>query len=301
MDGYTGLFCSAIWNLFVHFFHSFATLFPPKATSYLLVGAGLSTFFLAGLQLGIGLDQSTENVLVLVEYYLPSCALCILVVIIVLAYISSNSAKEILDIPEGEDLMSDSENDLLLNSSKPNDDNSNNSVGFIFKNTLSCQISIILCTWLQIGSVSLVLFVPNQSPKSYDMSLILLWVNSVAQFFGSELQTFWAPMKRPWVLLIWSFLHFLMFPFIVYYSLSKFWVNNIFTFSYMAVMVLTNSYLISECYRLSTTYLKKADFQTSQLCINIALYVGVYIGMTTVIILFLLFLFIILYLFSLIG
>lgn len=123
--------------------------------------------------------------------------------------------------------------------------------------------------------------VPNTSPQTFDMATVLLWSTSIAQFVGSEAQALWAPMKRPWVLLLLSFIHFLMFPFIVYYALAKFWVNNVFTIVYMIVMVVFNGYLISESYRLCTPNLHKSNYQAAHLFINIALYVGVYVGITT--------------------
>jgi hypothetical protein len=67
----------------------------------------------------------------------------------------------------------------------------------IWKSLVLPQLSIFLCTWLQIGSVSLIMFVPNMDPKAFDMPSVLLWSTSLSAFVGSELQSLISPLESP--------------------------------------------------------------------------------------------------------
>lgn len=87
--------------------------------------------------------------------------------------------------------------------------------------------------------------------------------------------------EKGWLFVL-SFVHFLMFPFVIYYSLARFWVNNIFTIAYMIIMTGTNGYLISDCYKVSSLMVHtKRSKHYGQLFMNAALYVGVYVAIST--------------------
>jgi hypothetical protein len=270
--------------------YSFASLFPgAKPTAYLLVGQGLATLFLAGLQLGIGLKPSTSVFDVrYLEYFLPAGSVIVLGLVVTLLFSCSSASRSAISggsAPESSSLMAEEHSQLLVAS--VNDGNERIAPltrRQVAKAIAFPMLAIFFSTWLQIGMVSLVVHVPNETPKSFDMPSVLLWSSSLASLAGTELQSVFGHrlFKRGPVLFVASLLHFVMLPFIVVYSLVQFWVNNAFTIAYMIVMLMTNGYLISDAYRMSGTLVSgKEDRQVAQVLMNIALYLAVYIGMTT--------------------
>jgi hypothetical protein len=173
-----------------------AALYPGlKPTSFLLVGAGVGTFFLIGVQIGVGplIKDNEVDLNTVLEYFLPVAALIAagLVVCFVFARVTRN-----------EIVMAEDEFALLAGTSIQSEpgsgaNNQSRTKFQVCKSLILPQVSIFLCTWLQIGAVSLIMFVPNTDPKAFDMPAVLLWSTSIAAFVGSELQSLVSPLKSP--------------------------------------------------------------------------------------------------------
>ncbi len=181
--------------------YSFAALYPGlKPTSFLLVGSGLGTFLLIGLQLGVGslvLPMNMgANTAAMYEYFFPVAALIVLGLIVcsVFAY---KTCHLILIDDEHPFLGLETTAEVLQKEPGSGSASQVRSRWEIWKTLVLPQISIFLCTWLQIGSVSLVMFVPNTDPKAFDMPAVLLWSTSLAAFVGSELQSLISPLEKP--------------------------------------------------------------------------------------------------------
>ena len=277
--------------------YSAAALFPPQATSYLLVGSGVSTLMLAALQLGLHLDDSVsflENFSLYLAYYLPTAGIIALGLFLATIFFRIPSVVQMIDAPSTDStlaLMDDSDEEsrtALLASNSVNADNEPTAKGVrisVAREIILPMATILICTFLQISMVSLVLHVPNQGPASFNLPGVLLWTTSIASLLGSELQSFWSPFSSSRSLFAAACVHFLMLPFIIVYSLLRFWVNNVFTILFMALMIGTNGFLISDSYRmsfeLSNGSQDKQRAHVGQILMNVALYVGVYLGMTT--------------------
>lgn len=277
--------------------YSFAALFPGSLpTSFLLVGSGVSTLALIGLGVGAQVDEAMSlaaNLPRLWVYFGPAAGLTALGLVVSCAFSCGSAAGALLDGLDAHALLGGAMEEAADVASelgapprpRASDDDEHPpllSRARVLRVVAVPMVCIALNTFVQVASVAVVTFVPNEQPCRYSMATVLLWSTSLAALVGSEAQTLVAPVERPGVLLFLSATHFVMLPLVVVYCVGRYFVNNAFFIAYMIVMTGTNGYLLSDSYKVANRLVKsRLAAHYAQIFMNVGLYVGVYAAIVT--------------------
>jgi len=150
--------------------------------------------------------------------------------------------------------------------------------GHIVKHIWSPLISIFVTIFTVVATVTLIAAVPSatHNPK---LPVYILYVGSLCGFAGSELAVFFKWTATPRGLFAFSMVRTLIMPFILFYSVKQFWLNDTFILAVLAVFAASGNFCISKCYSVCAASVSLRQQAAASNWLNISLYVGIYFGL----------------------
>eukprot|EP01113_Clastostelium_recurvatum_P008940 TRINITY_DN14261_c0_g1_i1.p1 TRINITY_DN14261_c0_g1~~TRINITY_DN14261_c0_g1_i1.p1 ORF type:complete len:537 (+),score=88.66 TRINITY_DN14261_c0_g1_i1:41-1612(+) len=293
--------------------YSIASYYPQQAVAYLAAGGGAATILLIGLTLALRYPDD-ESVMQLFTYCEPVFAVALLGTVFLLAMLFTPKSNEILsrvdseicgvlptlgsinpshggmmslgghgdddsDVPSSSDSslsgVYDAGQDHMLKEKTPNP---LETPGPILKYIWSPVISIFLLLFSIVAAVALVPTIPSASGDPKFPSYIL-YIGSVFGFIGNELAVYVKVMNGKVALLVFSVLRFLMLPFFLFYSTTRFWLSDIFILCVLGVFGATGAFGVSKAYTICSQSVSVSRQASASNYLNIALYIGVYFGL----------------------
>eukprot|EP01120_Amphizonella_sp_Union-15-10_P004666 TRINITY_DN1531_c0_g1_i1.p1 TRINITY_DN1531_c0_g1~~TRINITY_DN1531_c0_g1_i1.p1 ORF type:complete len:439 (-),score=48.24 TRINITY_DN1531_c0_g1_i1:136-1452(-) len=252
---------------------SMGSLFPPRCTSYILIGQGIATLIFLGTTNAFRLSIYLPNN-ILLYFGIPGIVSTIGLIFFAIL-MKSNVAQESLS----QDIINySSDKDSIQSDLK--DNNTNASSISVLKIIWPTGLSIVLTNFTIVGAVSLITKVPAAHGNP-DFTTIILYVSSFATLVGNELGVLLDGTKilsTQVQLLIFTIVRFFMFPLMILYVRFKPFLNDYAFYCFIGVFAMTGSYCNSRCYSLAGKYAGRHLAASASLWMNILLYAGVYIG-----------------------
>ena len=110
---------------------------------------------------------------------------------------------------------------------------------------------------------------------------VILYASAISLFLGNEASVFIRLFKTPAVLFVVVFLRSLLFPFVICYSVFKFWLSDGFIIFILCLFNFMGGYCSSRVYELSSSAVKgEAKQAKASLWLNVSLYIGSYVGLS---------------------
>eukprot|EP01113_Clastostelium_recurvatum_P011236 TRINITY_DN15684_c0_g1_i5.p1 TRINITY_DN15684_c0_g1~~TRINITY_DN15684_c0_g1_i5.p1 ORF type:complete len:424 (+),score=55.09 TRINITY_DN15684_c0_g1_i5:176-1447(+) len=223
--------------------YSLVSYFPNQAVSYLAAGGGAATLLLVGFTsiLHYPNDLDIMQLYILFE---PVFALSVLGTLCLVALLFSSRSKVIFSRADNLHLQQQQQDDGTPNPPSSHINNNNHhdgedtllkdttpnvlsTPGPLFRYLWSPLLSIFLSLFSIVAAVVLITAIPSATNDPHFPTYIL-YVTSVAAFIGNEVAVYLKRMESPIPLLIFSILRFLLLPFLLVYSKTKFWLNDLF-------------------------------------------------------------------------
>jgi len=144
-------------------------------------------------------------------------------------------------------------------------------------------ICIFLLLFGMVGATAVVTIIPSSSESgAATFPIFILYTNAICTFLGCQTAILLGDrfINTQTRLVLFTMVPFGIFIFLVIYSVTRFWLNNIFIICMLGIFAYLASYSNSRCYAISSQVVLPHELSKASLWMNISLYVGVYVGLS---------------------